>query len=107
MVRRGAKHLILLNRSGATNDAARSLLQELRDQGAQVEAPPCDISKADVVASVLTDLAQRMPPVKGCIQSSMVLKVCTSLAKVSPGPTDANPHPIGFHLRTNALLILD
>ena len=68
----GAKNLILLSRFGPRNEAARSFLQELGDQGVQVEVPACDISLLELV---LAKLAPKMPPIKGCIQSSMLLKV--------------------------------
>lgn len=75
MIRRGAKNLILLSRFGPRNEAARSFLHAVRGEGVHVEAPACDISSLDLVRSVLAELAQKMPPVKGCIQSSMLLKV--------------------------------
>ena len=81
MMRRGAKYLILLSRFGPRTEAAQYLLQELRDQGVHVEAPPCDISNADMLGSVLSDLAQRMPSIKGCIQSSMLLKVRITISE--------------------------
>lgn len=75
MVRRGAKNLILTSRFGPRNETATSFLQELRDQGVHIEVPACDISKFDVLGSVLAELTQKMPPIKGCIQSSMLLRV--------------------------------
>ena len=75
MVQRGAKSLILLSRSGLKAEAAKELVQELRLGGAQVETPACDISDAESLSAVLRDCATRAPPVKGCIQASMVLRV--------------------------------
>ena len=79
MVSRGVKNLILLSRSGAQSDAAISLIEELETKGAHVEAPPCDITKADILESILEKLAATLPPIKGVIQGSMVLKVCCFL----------------------------
>ena len=75
MAGRGAKNLILLSRSTSHSEASMSLLKELRVKGIKVVTPPCDISDALVLASVLTDCKNTMPPIKGCIQSSMVMKV--------------------------------
>ena len=75
MVHRGAKFLILLSRSGLKAEAAKEVVQELRFAGAHVETPACDISDAESLSAVLRDCATRAPPVKGCIQASMVLRV--------------------------------
>lgn len=75
MVRRGAKYLILLSRSGSTRDTAKELLSELEAEGVQVAAPQCDVTSAEALKQVLDDCSKTMPPVKGCIQGSMVLKV--------------------------------
>lgn len=75
MARRGARNLILLSRSGPRTDAARELLEDLRAQDVHVEAPACDITSSEALAHVLEDCSKTMPPVKGCIQGAMVLKV--------------------------------
>ena len=74
MAQRGAKHLILLSRSGPRSEAAQELLQDLLKQKVEVEAPPCDISNMEALSTTLAALAEKMPPIKGCIQSSMLLK---------------------------------
>ncbi len=75
MVGRGARNLILLSRSGPKNDNAISLLKELNAVGARIEAPVCDVTKSDSVSSVLMQCGHTMPPIKGCIQASLVVKV--------------------------------
>lgn len=75
MVRRGAKNLILISRFGPRNETANSFLQELRDQDVHVEVPACDISNFDLLKSVLAELSLKMPLVRGCVQSSMLLRV--------------------------------
>ena len=78
MVLRGAKFLILLSRSGARTDAAVKTVNELRLAGAHIETPACDISDAASLSAMLKDCATRTPPVRGCIQASMVLRVSDS-----------------------------
>lgn len=97
MVRRGAKNLILLSRFGPRTEAAQGLLQELRGQSIRVEAPPCDVSNEDVLKSVLAGLMQTLPPIKGCIQSSMLLKVRTVLPVLASlvFPEAYGRHPSG------------
>ena len=75
MVSRGARYLILLSRSRPKSDAAKALLSELQSQGVHVEAPACDISQADALGLVLEQCTKTMPPIKGCVQGTMVLRV--------------------------------
>lgn len=72
---RGAKNLILLSRSGMRNEAAAKMIQELNEAGAHVEAPSCDIADANALKAVLDKYAEIMPPIGGCMQASMVLRV--------------------------------
>ncbi|KAF9763871.1 hypothetical protein IL306_002970 [Fusarium sp. DS 682] len=74
MVDRGAKHLIVPSRSGATSQVAAQLLAELTSRGVDIIAPKCDISIREDVEAMLEDCARTMPPVKGCINAAMVLQ---------------------------------
>jgi NADPH:quinone reductase-like Zn-dependent oxidoreductase/malonyl CoA-acyl carrier protein transacylase/SAM-dependent methyltransferase/acyl carrier protein len=74
MVSRGAKHLIVPSRSGATSQAAAQLLSELRSRGVNIVAPKCDVSLRENMANMLQDCARTMPPIKGCINAAMVLQ---------------------------------
>ena len=75
MASRGAQHMILLSRYGVRTEAGEALIQELSVGGVHVEAPACDISQLDVLKRVMTDLAAKMPRIKGCVQATMVLRV--------------------------------
>ena len=75
MVARGARYLILLSRSGPVTKVSQDLLSELRKAGATVEAPRCDVSSKESLQSVLQELEPNMPPIKGCLQGTMVLRV--------------------------------
>ena len=75
MANRGAKNLILLSRSGASRDSAKQLVEDLEAAKVKVATPPCDVSDLESLTEVLRDCLTTMPPVKGCIQGSMVLKV--------------------------------
>ncbi|TGO29678.1 hypothetical protein BPAE_0012g00330 [Botrytis paeoniae] len=74
MAGKGARYLILLSRSRPTTDAATSLLIKLRDMGVSVEAPRCDITSSDQLRKVISQCTKAFPPIKGCIQATMVLK---------------------------------
>lgn len=75
---KGARHLLLLSRSGINEGAidAVNTMKDLRALGAIIEAPKCDISDIDALRNVIENCRGSMPPIAGCIQSSMVLKVC-------------------------------
>lgn len=75
MVDRGARKFISLSRSGAKSKEAIDLIEEMKSRGVTIAAPPCDISVEDEVSTTLEECKRSMPPIKGCIQASMVLKV--------------------------------
>jgi acyl carrier protein len=72
MVDRGARFLILLSRSGPKNKFAADLVSRLASKGARVETPACDVGDFEALKALLDNLHD-MPPIKGCIQASMVL----------------------------------
>ncbi|KAF5590970.1 polyketide synthase [Fusarium pseudocircinatum] len=74
MADRGAKHLIVPSRSGATSQAAAHLLAELASRGVNIVAPKCDVSVREDVTAMLEECSRTMPPIKGCINAAMVLQ---------------------------------
>ncbi|KAL4745177.1 hypothetical protein BDW72DRAFT_198893 [Aspergillus terricola var. indicus] len=70
---RGAKNLLLLSRS-RPNAEAQQVIDSLIKDGRRVEVRPCDISDYERLKHVLEKVGQTMPPIKGCIQSAMVLR---------------------------------
>jgi NAD(P)-dependent dehydrogenase (short-subunit alcohol dehydrogenase family) len=82
MADRGAKYLILLSRSGgAQSQAATELVSELLEKGIHVSIPRCDVSSAPALSAALGSVLNSteslpFPPVKGCINATMVLQVC-------------------------------
>lgn len=76
LVRRGAKNLLLLSRSGPDGKVgAMALLREMQEKRIRVECPVCDITDARALQRVLRQHSETMPPIKGCFQASMVLRV--------------------------------
>ncbi|KAK1140308.1 Type I Iterative Polyketide synthase (PKS) [Aspergillus melleus] len=74
IVDRGAKHLILLSRSGAVSEPSQELVRKLTRRGVNVAAPQCDISDAQMLGDILHGCTKTMPPIKGVIQATMVLR---------------------------------
>lgn len=75
MARKGAKNLILPSRTGKSTAAASELVAELTQKGVNVSTPRCDVSSFDSLATVLRAYIDTMPPIRGCINASMVLQV--------------------------------
>ncbi|KAJ0331732.1 hypothetical protein COL5a_002400 [Colletotrichum fioriniae] len=74
MASRGAKNLILLSRRGPVENAAVELIAELTVMCDNVVTPACDVTDAGALQTVIDELAATLPPIKGCIQGSMVLQ---------------------------------
>ncbi|RYP40552.1 hypothetical protein DL768_010620 [Monosporascus sp. mg162] len=74
MARKGARNLIIPSRTGPSSQAAEKMITELTTEGIKIAAPQCDSSSSDSLAIVLRDYADTMPPIKGCINASMVLQ---------------------------------
>jgi len=73
LVKNGAKHLVLMGRSGATSPAAQSAVKTLESAGANVVVAKADVSQALQVTDVLSDIEQSMPPLRGIIHAALVL----------------------------------
>lgn len=82
MVERGAKYLILLGRSGTRQQKALEFVRDLETKGIKIAAPPCDICDEEALQSTVTDCLRTMPSIKGCIQGSMVLRVCADRHRI-------------------------
>ncbi len=72
MVGRGAKHLVLVGRRGATGEASR-VVTRLREAGAEVLVAEADVAAEAEVAEVLARIGRSMPPLRGVIHAAMVL----------------------------------
>lgn len=75
MMSRGARHLVLLSRSGAHRPNAKALVRELEAKGVCVAMPEVDIADINSLRSTLEKLRTTMPTIRGCIQATMVLRV--------------------------------
>lgn len=75
MAERGARYLVLLSRSGACTEEQIEVIANLRALGVEVMTPCCDISDYDALKEVIKEVYHTMPPIKGCVQSAMALRV--------------------------------
>lgn len=77
MVKRGARNMILLSRSGINDKkAAQALVSELEAQGACIATPLVDVGDLNSLRRVLKQVSKEMPPIRGCIQATVALRVC-------------------------------
>ncbi|KAK6075544.1 Lovastatin diketide synthase LovF 5 [Seiridium cupressi] len=74
MVSQGAKNLILLSRRGAHDASAKAFVAELAKNCHHVATPACDVTDIHALKRGILDCTKYMPPIKGCIQGSMVLR---------------------------------
>ena len=72
MVESGARHLVLVGRSGASTEEARRAVEELR-QKAQIVEARLDVTKESEVARLLRGIDEAMPPLRGVMHGAMVL----------------------------------
>ncbi|MBO0856855.1 MAG: type I polyketide synthase [Chloracidobacterium sp.] len=72
LVEKGARRLVLMGRTGAS-EKARHELERLRQAGAEITVVKCDVSHAERLAGVLAEIEQTMPPLKGVIHAAGAL----------------------------------
>jgi acyl transferase domain-containing protein/acyl carrier protein len=73
MVQQGARHLVLMGRSGTASTAAAAAVESLQQAGAEVMVAPADVAQEQQVARVLTDIRHSMPPLRGIMHAAAVL----------------------------------
>jgi acyl transferase domain-containing protein len=72
MAARGARHLVLVGRRGASASAA-GVIAEIERDGARVRVVSADITSADDVSRLLSTIADEMPPLRGIVHAAGVL----------------------------------
>ena len=85
MVSRNARHLILMGSSNPIREAGTVLVEELQAQGVNVATPSCNVSDRAALERTWNHCLETMPPIKGCVQGAMVLKVSIGLSLKNKG----------------------
>lgn len=78
MVEYGARHIMLLSRSGITTDRQRKMVDDLVCRGCSVSTPICDVTNETQVKAAMREIEDTGQCAKGLIQCATVLQV-TSL----------------------------
>jgi phthiocerol/phenolphthiocerol synthesis type-I polyketide synthase C len=70
---KGARHLILISRSGVQADEARAAIDRLEAQGVTVHAAACDVTSRAALERLLAETARTMPALKGIVHAATVI----------------------------------
>lgn len=74
LVERGARHLVLISRSGPASDEAKQALTEFAHQGVQVCARACDVTDAQALGALMAEIDGTLPPLKGIVHAATVIE---------------------------------
>lgn len=74
LVEKGAKHLILLGRSGASSQQAIQALQEMEAQGVSVYVHAVDVCDKKQLSEVFAQITCAAPPLKGVIHAAALIE---------------------------------
>lgn len=78
MASKGAKHVVFLSRTGKVTESVQKMIDDLESKDCQAHIFACDVSDSERVKTVIEEVTKTLPPIKGCVQGSMVLKVSFS-----------------------------
>lgn len=74
---KGARHLVLVSRSGCKTDYDRQVVETMRQRGVNVVLINADIAHYEEVQEIMKKIRQEMPVLKGIIHSAAVLRDAT------------------------------
>ena len=74
MAQHGVRNLAVISRSGGNTIESRKLTRELEERGVRVRSYPCDIGNLETLGKVIRQIKLELPPVRGVIQSAMILR---------------------------------
>jgi phthiocerol/phenolphthiocerol synthesis type-I polyketide synthase C len=77
LVRRGARHIVMLGRRGPASPEAKALLAELNDIGVVTRAEACDVADIHALDRLFKIISSELPPLAGIIHAAMVLEDAT------------------------------
>jgi len=73
MTTKGAKHLVLMSRSGPRSDDEKKIIESMRGRGVNIMIAKGDVSNRDDVNRIMGEVKDKMPPLKGLQHAAMVL----------------------------------
>jgi malonyl CoA-acyl carrier protein transacylase len=73
LVEHGARHLVLVGRSGAS-ETSMEIVKKLEQAGVEVVIAQADVSQQEQIAKIFAQIAQSLPPVRGIIHAAGVFE---------------------------------
>ena len=73
LVARGARHIMLIGRSGASSDVAKAAIADLTNEGARVRAEALDITDKPALQKLFGRFGRDLPQLGGIVHAAMVL----------------------------------
>jgi phthiocerol/phenolphthiocerol synthesis type-I polyketide synthase C len=70
---KGARHLVLISRSGPVAAEATSAIDALERQGVTVLAQACDVTDLPALGALFDEMAATMPPLRGLVHAAAVI----------------------------------
>ena len=74
LANRGARHLVLVSRSGKSVEESSATLAAIKATGAKVELKACDVSSREELRSLLSTIRTKGSQLKGIFHGAMVLE---------------------------------
>ena len=70
---KGARHLLLISRSGPQTLEAQEAIARLEAQGVSVHAAACDVTDRNALAALLAETATTLPPLQGIVHAAALI----------------------------------
>jgi len=73
LAERGARHLVLISRSGPHTDEANDAIERLTRQGIDVLGTACDVTDGEAVERLCAQIRASWPPLRGIVHAAAVI----------------------------------
>lgn len=73
LVEKGARHLVLISRSGPTNTEAQLAIEQFTAGGVTVLARACDVTDRAALGALLDECAEQLPRLRGIFHAATVI----------------------------------
>ena len=73
LAERGARHLVLISRSGLRTDEANAVVERLTCRGVEVLGAACDVTDGEAVERLLAKIRASWPPLRGIVHAAAVI----------------------------------
>ena len=71
---KGARHLVLISRSGSARYETRAAIAQLEQNGVTVRIDACDVSDFKAISTLLSQIGVALPPLRGIVHAAAVFE---------------------------------